>query len=204
MLKVYGDFKSGNCYKVKLLLDQLKVPHEWLHVDILEKKTRTAEFLARNPNGKIPVLEFQDGSFLAESNAILHYLAEGSPLLPPDRRSRAEVLQWLFFEQYSHEPYIATSRYIVVYLGRPPEYEAKLAEKSAPGYAALKVMELRLAGHDFLVGERYTIADIGLYAYTHVAHEGGFDLSEFPAIQRWLERVRKQPRHVTMDEARAS
>jgi glutathione S-transferase len=204
MLKVYGDFKSGNCYKVKLLLDQLETPHEWLHVDILKKQTRTAEFLARNPNGRIPVLEFEDGGCLAESNAILHYLAEGSPLLPTDRRAHAEVLQWLFFEQYSHEPYIATSRYIVLYLGRPPEYEQKLAEKSAPGYAALKVMEQHLAGRSFLVGENYTIADIGLYAYTHVAHEGGFDLSEFPAIRRWLERVRKQPRHITMDEARAA
>lgn len=198
MLTVYGDLQSGNCYKIKLLLNQLGLPHNWIHVDILEKQTRTPEFLARNPNGRIPLLELEDGTCLAESNAILHYLAEGTSFLPSERLEHAQILQWLFFEQYSHEPYIATSRYIILYLARPAEYEAKLEEKQAPGYAALGVMERHLANRQFFVGERYTIADIGLYAYTHVAHEGGFDLSGFPAVQAWLERVRSQPAHITM------
>lgn len=198
MLTVYGDLQSGNCYKIKLLLSQLGLPHDWVHVDIREKQTRTPEFLAKNPNGKIPLLELEEGGCLAESNAILHYLAEGTPFLPSERFEHAQVLQWLFFEQYSHEPYIASSRYIILYLGRPPEYEAKLEEKRAPGYAALGVMERHLASRQFFVGERYTIADIGLYAYTHVAQEGGFDVSGFPAVQAWLERVKSQQKHITM------
>src|SRR6266481_3399543 len=196
MLRVYGDLQSGNCYKVKLLLAQLKRPHEWVHVDILEKQTRA--FLAKNPNGKIPLLEIEEGVYLPESDAILHYLAEGTPFLPYERLLRAQVLQWLFFEQYSHEPYIAVARYIVRYLGRPEKYETRLQEKMAPGYAALEVMEKHLASRSFFEAERYTIADIGLYAYTHVAHEGGFELSRFPAVKAWLARVRGQPGHITM------
>lgn len=198
MLKVYGDHGSGNCYKVKLLLTQLKQPFEWVEIDILNKETRTPEFLAMNPNGKIPLLESKPGTYLSESNAILHYLAEGSELLPDNRLDHARTLQWLFFEQYSHEPYIATARYIVRYLGTPAEYTKLLQEKRAPGYAALDVMEQYLASHNYLVGERYSIADIGLYAYTHVAHEGGFDLSRYHAIQSWLARVASQPDHITM------
>ncbi len=129
---------------------------------------------------------------------LLHYLADGTPFLPNERLEHAQVLQWLFFEQYSHEPYIATSRYITLYLGRPPEYEAKLEEKKAPGYAALEVMEHHLTSRQFFVGEQYTVADMGLYAYTHVAQEGGFDLSGFPAVQAWLERVKNQSGHITM------
>ena len=198
MLRVYGDLQSGNCYKVKLLLAQLERPHEWVHVDILDQQTRTPAFLAKNPNGKIPVLEIEGGVYLPESDAILHYLAEGTPFLPSERLLRAQVLQWLFFEQYSHEPYIAVARYIIRYLGRPQKHETTLQEKMAPGYAALEVMEKHLASRSFFVGERYTIADIGLYAYTHVAHEGGFELSRFRAVKAWLARVRSQPGHITM------
>jgi glutathione S-transferase len=198
MLKVYGDLQSGNCYKVKLLLTQLEQPHEWIHIDILRKQTRTAEFLAMNPNGKIPLLLTEEGVPLAESNAILNYLADGTPYLPRERLARAQVLQWLFFEQYSHEPYIATARFIIRYLGRPEPQEARLQERMSPGYAALEVMEKHLASRRFFVAEQYTIADIALYAYTHVAHEGGFDLARFSAVQAWLRRVKDQPRHIAM------
>src|SRR5436309_3814509 len=193
MLRVYGDLQSGNCYKVKLLLAQLQRPHEWVHVDILEKQTRTPALLAKNPNGRIPVLEIEERVYLPESDAILHYLAEGTPFLPSERLLHAQVLQWLFFEQYSHEPYIAVARFIIRYLGRPEKYEPRLQEKMAPGYAALEVMEKHLDGRRFFVGEQYTIADMGLYAYTHVAHEGGFELSRFHAVKAWLGRVRSQP-----------
>lgn len=193
MLKIYGDLKSGNCYKIKLLLSQLDLAHEWVAIDTLKGESRTPEFLAKNANGKIPLLELPDGQCLPESNAILHYLAEGSPLLPADRLQHAQVLQWLFFEQYSHEPYIAVARYIVRYLGRPERYEAKLQEKMVPGYAALEVMEKHLSQHPFFVGKAYSIADIGLYAYTHVADEGGFELQRFPALRDWLARVADQP-----------
>ena len=198
-MRVWGDIYSGNCFKVKLLLTQLQLPHEWIHVNILDKESRTPEFLAMNPNGRIPLLQTADGVYLPESNAILHYLAEGSPLLPTDRLLHAQVLQWMFFEQYSHEPYVATARYIVRYLGRPPEREAVLQQKMEPGYAALGVMESHLASRPFFVGGQYSIADIALYAYTQVADEGGFDLSRFPAIQAWLARVKSQPRYLGMD-----
>jgi glutathione S-transferase len=198
MIKVYGDLRSGNCYKVKLLLAQLGLAHEWVHVDVLQGETRTPAFLARNPNGKIPVLELEDGSSLPESSAILWYLAEGSQFLPATRLDRARVLQWMFFEQYSHEPYLAVARFIVQYLGRPEAQEARLQEKMAPGYRALQVMEQHLAAQPFFAGARYSIADIALYAYTHVAAEGGFELASFPAVQRWLARVRAQPGHVDM------
>lgn len=199
MLKVYGDVYSGNCFKVKLILKQLNQPVEWIHVNILEKETRSAEFLAKNPNGRIPLLELDDGVLLAESNAILHYLAEGGALLPDDRLARARVLQWMFFEQYSHEPFIATARYIVRYLGRPAEHEERLQQKMSPGYQALDVMEQHLKGRLFFVGGRYSIADIALYAYTHVAHEGGFDLTKYVAVRAWIDRVRAQPGYVEMD-----
>ena len=199
MLKVYGDVYSGNCFKVKLILKQLNQPYEWIHVNILEKETRTAEFLAKNPNGRIPLLELDNGVMLAESNAILHYLAEGSAFLPDDRLAHAQVLQWMFFEQYSHEPFIATARYIVRYLGRPAEHEERLQQKMLPGYQALDVMEQHLKARLFFVGGRYSIADIALYAYTHVAHEGGFDLANYAAVRAWIDRVRAQPGYVEMD-----
>lgn len=193
MYTVYGDVNSGNCYKVKLLAEQLALPYTWVGIDTLTKEAQSGEFLKKNPNGKIPLLEIEDGRCLPESNAILHFLAEGTALLPTDFFEHAQVLQWLFFEQYSHEPYIATARYIVRYLKRPPELEANLQAKMTPGYKALQVMESRLSSQLFFVGGRYTIADIGLFAYTHVAEEGGFELTNFPAIRRWLEKVREQP-----------
>ena len=193
MYTIYGDVNSGNCYKVKLLVEQLALPYTWVGIDTLKKETQSREFLNKNPNGKIPLLETEDGRCLPESNAILHFLAEGTALLPTDRFEHAQVLQWLFFELYSHVPYIATARYIVRYLKRPPELDAHLQTKMAPGYKALQVMESHLASQLFLVGGRYTIADIGLFAYTHVAEEGGFELTNFPAIRQWLERVRAQP-----------
>jgi glutathione S-transferase len=193
MYTIYGDVNSGNCYKVKLLAEQLALPYRWIAMDILAKETRSAKFLAKNPNGKIPLLETPEGQFLSESNAILHYLAQGTPYLPTDRLAHAQVLQWLFFEQYSHEPYIATARYIIRYLGKPPEMDEVLQSKMAPGYRALEVMESHLRSRSFFAGERYTIADIGLFAYTHVAEEGGFSLAGFPTIAQWLERVREQP-----------
>ncbi len=198
MYRVYGDVWSGNCYKVKLALTQLGLAFEWVPVDIMKSESRTPEFLAKNPNGRVPTLELEDGTCLAESNAILWYLAEGTPLVPAERLARAQTLQWMFFEQYSHEPNIATSRYIIRYLGNPPERRAALAARVEPGYAALGVMETHLAAHSWFAGDRYSIADIALYAYTHCAGEGGFDLARFPAIRAWLARVASQPAHTTM------
>jgi glutathione S-transferase len=198
MLTLHGDHRSGNCYKIELLLAQLGIDYRFVDVDILRGQSRTPEFLAKNANGKIPLLELDDGRCLAESNAILCYLADGTPLWPSERYARAQVLQWLFFEQYSHEPYIATARFIVQYLGRPPERAADLAAKMAPGHRALAVLEQQLSREPFLCGADYTIADIALYAYTHVADEGDFDLGAYPAIRAWLQRVRTQPGHVAM------
>ncbi|MBD1902408.1 glutathione S-transferase family protein [Trichocoleus sp. DQ-A3] len=200
MLKLYQFFSSGNCYKIRLLLTQLQIPFESIELNILKGETRTPEFLSKNPNGRIPVLETESGQFLAESNAILFYLSEGTDFLPNDRFERAKVLQWLFFEQYSHEPYIATSRFWISILGKAEEYKEALNQKREPGYAALTVMEKHLTNCNFFVGERYSIADIGLFAYTHVADEGGFDLTRFPAIQDWIERVKAQPQHISITQ----
>lgn len=197
-MRVYGDIQSGNCYKVKLLMSLLDIIHEWIHIDILAGETQTAEFLSINPNGKIPVLELPDGRYLAESNAILNFLASGTKLLPEDPFARAKVLQWQFFEQYSHEPYIAVARFIAKYLGLPVERKAEYESKQLGGYKALSIMENQLTRSSYLVGETLTIADISLYAYTHVAHEGGFDLSKYPAIQAWLSRIVSHPKYVGM------
>ncbi len=198
MIKLYNFLPSGNCYKIRLLLTQLSIPFENVEVDILKGETRTPEFLAKNSNGRVPVLELESGQFLAESNAIIFYLSQATQFLPQDRFLRAQVLQWLFFEQYSHEPFIATSRFWITYLGKAEEHKAALEQKRASGYAALAVMEKHLQQHSFFVGDRYTIADIGLFAYTHVAHEGNFDLSGFPAIRAWIKRVEAQPLHVSI------
>jgi glutathione S-transferase len=191
------DFRpSGNGYKVRLLMRRLGLAYRYLERDIMKGETRTAEFLALNANGKIPVLVLDDGTPLAESDAILFYLAEGTPWWPDARLARAKVLEWLFFEQYSHETAIAVRRFILHYL---PEDSARRAELPAlfqKGHAALGVMEKGLAGRDWLVGERETIADLALYAYTHCAPEGGFDLAPYPAIRAWLARVAAQPGHV--------
>ena len=196
MLTLYDYLPSGNGYKVRLLLSQLGLPFKFVEKDIQKGETRTPEFLRMNPNGRIPLLQLADGRYLSESDAILFYFAEGTAFLPEDRFMKADVLRWMFFEQYSHEPYVAVARAWVHVFGVTPERAARLQEKIDGGYAALGVMEDHLTSRKWFVGERYTIADIALYAYTHVAHEGGFDLSRFPNVQRWLERVAAQPRYV--------
>ncbi len=193
MLTVYGMKSSGNCYKVQLLLEQLGRPYRWVEVDSAAGQTRTAGYLALNPNGKVPLLEVEPGRCLAESNAILCYLAEGSPLLPQDSWLRAQALQWLFFEQYSHEPYIAVARFICRWLGPDDARRAELPRLRERGAQALAVMEQHLARQPFFAGETYTVADIALFAYTHAAADGGFDLAVYPQVLHWLERVRAQP-----------
>ena len=200
MLKLYDYLSSGNGYKVRLLLTQLGMPFERIELDIERGETRTPDFLAKNPNGRIPTLELEDGTFLPESTAILFYLAEGTPYLSDDRLTRAQTLGWMCFEQYSHEPYIATSRFIRMHTDMGDDQRRALEEKRAPGYAALDVMERHLGGHDFFAGGRYSIADIALYAYTHVAEEGGFDLGCYPSIAAWLARVRGQPDHIPITQ----
>ena len=204
MLTLYDYLSSGNGYKCRLLLAQLGIPYRRVELDIMRGETRTPEFLAKNPNGRIPALQLDDGTVLSESDAILFYLAEGTPFLPDDRLGRAQVLQWLFFEQYSHEPFIAVARFICHLL--PPETprRAELPRLHQNGHAALAVMERRLAAHPFLVADRYTIADIALYAYTHVSDEGGFDLTGYPGVRAWMERVAEQRRHVPICREQAS
>ena len=197
MMTLYDFMGSGNGYKVRLLLAQLGSPFKLVECDILKGETRTPEFLAKNPNGRIPALQLDDGTYLAESDAILWYLAEGTRFLPDDRRLRAEVLQWMFFEQYTHEPNIATVRYWITHaVPMTPLIELSIPAKRAQGAAALGVMERHLARRTFFVGERYTIADIALYAYTHVAGEGGFDLAPYENVRAWLARVAAQPGYV--------
>ena len=198
MLTLYDYLSSGNGYKCRLLLAQLGIPYRRVELDIMRGETRTPAFLARNPNGRIPALELDDGNVLAESDAILFYLAEGTPFLPDDRLGRARVLQWLFFEQYSHEPFIAVARFIRHLLPPDTPRRAELPRLHQGGHAALAVMERRLAEHPFLVADRYTIADIALYAYTHVSDEGGFDLAGYPGVQAWMERVAGQPGHLAI------
>jgi glutathione S-transferase len=197
-MRLYDYVDSGNGYKVRLALAQLGVPYELIAVDIEKGESRTSEFLAKNPNGRIPLLELDDGRLLAESNAILCYLAEGTPLMPATAFDRALALQWLFFEQYNHEPNVATARYWLRHGHLTPAREWAFAQKRLAGYAALALMEGHLAKADFFVAGCYSIADIALYAYTHVADQGGFDLARFPAVTAWLKRVKMQPGHVTM------
>ncbi|HEX7250678.1 MAG TPA: glutathione S-transferase family protein [Burkholderiales bacterium] len=198
MFTVYGMASSGNCYKVRLALEQLALPYRWVEVDSAKGETRSAEFLAKNPNGKVPTLQLEDGGYLPESNAILAYLAEGSPLAPTGRLERARMLQWMFFEQYSHEPYIAVARFIVYYLPPDSPRRAELPRLHERGNQALAVMEEHLRREPFFAAGRYTVADIALYAYTHCADVAGFDLGRYPAVRAWLGRVREQPRHVPM------
>ena len=191
-IELYGDSISGNCYKLQLACAQLDIDYTWHEIDILAGGSRTEEFLAMNPNGRVPLMALPDGRYLSESNAILCYLADDSALDGDDRFERANVLRWMFFEQYSHEPYIATSRFIIQYLGRPEEREGDLESRRGGGYMALDVMEQELTDNDFVANDKYSIADIALYAYTHVADEGGFDLGNYPQIRAWLERVEMQ------------
>lgn len=200
MLRLHDYLESGNGYKVRLLLAQLAIPFERIEYDIVQGVTHRPEFLAMNPTGKVPVLELEDSSFLPESNAILFYLAEGTRFLPQDRLERARVMQWMSFEQYSHEPNIATVRHWTNHIEMNELQLAMLPQKRELGRTALGVMEEHLGGGGFFVGAGYTIADIALYAYTHVAHEGGFDLAGLPAVRKWLERVNSQPGHIPITQ----
>jgi glutathione S-transferase len=200
MLRLHDNASSGNGYKVRLLLALLDRPFERIEYDIDRGATRTPEFLGKNLNGRIPVLELEDGRFLAESDAILVYLAEGTRFLPQDRYERALALQWMFFEQYSHEPNIATLRYWITHGLLNDERRAMIEGKRRQGDAALAVMERHLEGRRYFVGERYSVADIALYAYTHLAHECDFDLGSFPALGNWLDRMAAQPGHVRMEQ----
>ena len=207
MLRLHDNASSGNAYKIRLLLSQLAIPFERIEYDIDRGATRTPEFLrSKNANGRIPVLELEDGRCLAESNAILWFLAEGTPFLPSasgeaGRWQRAAVLQWMCFEQYSHEPNIATVRYWLTHrVEMTPERQAAAPGKRRQGVASLEVMEQHLQTRSFFVGDSYSIADVALYAYTHVAPEGGFDLGPFPAVRAWLGRVAAQPRHIAITD----
>ena len=197
-MRIYGDIQSGNCYKIKLLAAILGINHEWINVDVLGNETRTEEFLKKNPNGKIPLLELDDGRCISESNAILNYLSDGSDLSTEDAFEKAKILQWQFFEQHSHEPYIAEARFISKFLGLPNDRKEEYKSKQAGGHKALNVMEDQLGKTDYLVGDQLTIADISLYGYTHVANEGGFDLSNYPAITNWIDRIQSHQKYVGM------
>lgn len=200
MIRLYDYLPSGNGYKVRLLLTQLGTPFERVELDILKGETRTAEFLRKYPNGRIPAVELDDGRLLFESNAIIMYFAEGTVFLSADRFERAETLQWLFFEQYSHEPYIASVRFLVMHPQVQDERRQILDMMRRRGYDALGVMEGHLKSREWFVGTRYSVADIALYAYTNVAEEGGFDLSGYPATRAWLDRVKSQPRHIPITQ----
>ncbi|MFZ1988539.1 MAG: glutathione S-transferase family protein [Alphaproteobacteria bacterium] len=196
MFRLYDDMSSGNGYKVRLLLTLLGMPFDYVALDIDKAETRTVEFLQKNPNGRIPLLEIAPGDYLAESNAILFYLSEGTHFLPQDKRARAAAMQWMFFEQYSHEPNVATARYWITHKVLTPEREVQLPTKRKLGYAALDVMEGELKQRAFFAGDQMSIADIALYAYTHVAGEGGFDLSNYSGINAWLARLAATPRYI--------
>ena len=202
MLVLHQMQVSGNCYKVRMTARQTNTPIELLEYGLHDGSTRTPEYLAKNPNGRVPMLEFEDGRFLPESGAIIWHLAEGTKLVPESKWDRAQALQWMFFEQYSHEPYVAVARFWLKFAD-----EAELAKKQhlvpewhAKGNAALGVMETHLAAHDWFAGNRYSIADIALYGYTHSAADGGFKLSDYPAVTRWLTRVTEQPGYIPLSE----
>ncbi len=198
MLTIYGMRASGNCYKLQLLLDQLGREYRWVDVDSAGGETRTLAYLAKNPNGRVPLLELEDGRRLAESDAILCWLAEGTRFWPDDRWRRAQTLQWLFFEQYSHEPCIAVARFIRGWLPSDHPRQAEVPALLQKGAQVLAVMEQHLAGREWFVGDSYGIADIALYAYTHCAEDGGFELAAFSNIRGWLARVQAQPGHTPM------
>jgi len=200
MLTLYDYLDSGNGYKIRLLLAQLGVRYRYVELDIMQGATRTPEFLAKNPNGRIPLLELDDGQWLAESDAILWYLGDGTQYVPEGALPRAQVLQWMFFEQYSHEPYVATPRFIVRHFPADSPRRAELPDRLRRGREALAVMESHLRNRQFFVADRYSIADIALYAYTHVADEGGHQIAGFPAVCAWLARVAAQPGHLPLSQ----
>jgi len=200
MYKLYDYLPSGNCYKIRLLLNQLNIGYERVDIDILKKESRTQEFLEINPNGRTPVLN-HDGKYLAESNAILWYLSSNTPFVLESKFEQAKILQWMFFEQFSHEPNIATPRYWISILKAEDEYEEQLKLKMKLGYAALDVMEQHLENNDYFVGNKYSIADIALYAYTHVAEEGRFDLSKYIKIKEWFKRIEEQKDYIDIKQS---
>lgn len=197
-MKIYGDVHSGNCYKLKLVCALLDIEHEWIHIDILRGDTRSESFLALNPNGQIPVCVTEKGDVLTESNAILYYLARDSQYWPKNRLAQTRVLEWQFFEQYSHEPAIAVARFIKFYQGMPEDRKDEYQSRLKAGYRALNLMERHLMNHIFLAGEGCSIADISLFAYTHVASEGGFELSGYPAIKAWIARIQALEGFISM------
>ena len=199
MFTLYEFSSSGNCYKLRLAMAQLGISFRRIEKDITRGETRATDFLAINPNGRIPVLVTPDNKVLPESNAALWYLGKDSKLMPEDDFQQAQALQWMFFEQYNHEPNIATSRYWIHVLGEREKYAEALVEKQQKGHDALRVMESHLSGRNFFVGSDYSIADIALYAYTHVAGQGGFSLEDYPAIRAWVERIEQQPGYVSME-----
>jgi glutathione S-transferase len=188
---VYGTRSSGNCHKVKMVLDITGQPYEWREVDVLQGQTHAPEFLRLNPNGKVPVVVLDDGAALPESNAILWYFGEDTRLLPDTRLQRARMLQWMFFEQYSHEPAIAVARFVRAFLKRGDD--PRLPDLLARGHRALGVMEQHLSHHDYFAGERLSLADLALFAYTHAAEDGGFDLASYPSVREWLARCLAEP-----------
>ena len=199
-MKIYGDVRSGNCYKLKLLCALLSIEHDWIAVDILRGETRGEKFLAMNPNAQIPVCVTDDGVILTQSNAILYYLGQGSPYWPANLLAQARVLEWQFFEQYSHEPGIAVARFIRLYQDMPADRQNEYEACLKVGYRALEVMEARLQQQDYLAtNDAVSLADISLYAYTHVAHEGGFDLSGYAAIRAWISRIQGLDAYLPMD-----
>lgn len=200
MITVHGFSPSGNCHKLRLLLEQLGERYRWVEVDSSQGQTRTPQFLALNPNGKVPVVEFDDGRTLSESNAILYYLADGSEFLPADLWQRAQALSWMNFEQYSHEPCIAVARFIAGWTELDSPRRAELPRLRERGHQALAVMQRHLRDNPWFTGERYGIADIALFAYTDVAEHGGIGLSAYPAVQAWLARVRETPGFVALPE----
>jgi glutathione S-transferase len=200
VLRLYNSAVSGNCYKVRLLLAHLGLEYETVELSVVDRSNRKDVLGELNPGLRVPTLVLDDGRPLGESNAILWYFGDGTQYVPDDRYERAQVLQWQFFEQYSHEPNIAVARFLIAYSELPREqYEERLPGVMKGGYAALEAMESHLADRSYLVGERYTLADISLFAYTHVAHEGGFDLEPYSAIRAWVDRVAGQPGHVPID-----
>ena len=192
-MKLYGDRASGNCYKVILVASLLGLEYDYIDTNILAGDTQQDDFLALNPNGKIPLLQLDDGRCLSESNAIINFLAMGSELYPADNFAQAQVLQWQFFEQYSHEPYIAVARFISKYLGMPEERREEFQAKQAGGQRALSIMENQLKDNAYICGDTFSVADISLLAYTHVADEGGFELAGYPAILGWIEKITQLP-----------
>ncbi len=195
---LYNSAVSGNCYKVRLLAAHLGLPLELHELSVVDRSDRADVLGDLNPARRVPTLVLDDGRPLAESNAILWYLGDGSAYVPEDRYQRAQVMQWQFFEQYQHEPAIAVVRFLLAYSGEAEKHANRIERETRNGYAVLDIMERYLAGHAFFVGERFSIADISLYAYSHVAHEGGFDLEGYPAIRAWLDRVAAQPGHTTI------